>query len=64
MRAQVPEDIGIALYQPEIDSNRIVIKQVSELAGIHQLFHPANGGRVQKRVVHHERPTLALGELD
>src|ERR1700754_3151107 len=54
VNGEVPDHINISLEKTEIDSGRIVIKDVSQFSGISNLFDLAYGARVYERVVHHK----------
>src|SRR5712692_2008432 len=61
---QVPQDIEVVLKQPQIDAHGIVIVDVAQLTRINQFPYEAHGTRVNKRMVHHENPSLPLGQID
>ena len=54
MDGQIPDDVHVALEQPEVHARRVVIVEVAEGPIRDQLADFAHGRRVDKRVIDHQ----------
>jgi hypothetical protein len=43
VRREIPEHVGVALEEPEIDAHRVEVVQLAELAAVDDRLHPAHG---------------------
>ncbi len=61
MDRQIPNDIDIMLEQAEIDSDRIVVIQIAQIAVIDELANLANGAGIDEGVIDMQNEIPHLG---
>ena len=61
MHREIGDHADVALEQPEIHADRIVVVDMTQLSALDDLRHLADGAGVNERVVHDQHPFAAVG---
>ena len=64
VRRKVPKDVDVMLEESEVHSDGIEVVRITQFADADEFLDLPHRPAKEKRVVHHERQPLALGQLD
>ena len=64
MRREIPEDIHVRLKQPEVESDRVVVINLSQIAGVDDVPQFSNRAGIDKGVIDHQHSSQLLRQTN